>query len=91
MKLYDMTPAQVWRLWKDQKINAGQLAAWQQRNNYYFNESGGRILARRLFHRLEPDSFTRGRYLILNDGQYYASFYAENDAEAIQRFQNGEY
>ena len=88
---FDKAPAQVWRLWKAQKINAGQLSAWQQRNNYYFNESGGQILARRLFHRLERDSFTPGRYLVLNDGRYFASIYAENDLEAVERFQAGEY
>lgn len=88
---HDLTPAQIWAAWKAQEITAGQLAAWQQRNNYYFNDHGGQILARRLFHRLERDTFTRGRYIILNDGHFYAGFYASSDADAINKFETGEY
>ena len=49
------------------------------------------ILARRLFHRLERSSFYPGRYLILNDGNYYGHFYARSDADAIERFNSGDY
>lgn len=49
------------------------------------------ILARRLFHRLEKSTFYPGRYLILNDGNYYGHFYAESDAAAIEKFLSGEY
>ena len=87
----NMTPRAIWAAWKAQEIDAGTLSAWQDRHRYYFNETGGRILARRLFHRLEPDSFTPGRYLVLNDGCFLAGFYAASDAEAVQRFEKGEY
>lgn len=49
------------------------------------------ILARRLFHRLEKSTFYPGRYLVLNDGFYLTHFYAESDAEAIEKFNKGEY
>ncbi len=91
MNLYDMTPAQVWAAWRNQELTAGDLAWWQDRHNYYFSETGGRILARRLFHRLERDSFSPGRYLVLNDGRYLAGFYADSDADAIRRFEKGVY
>lgn len=89
--LQELTPRQVWAAWKNQEITAGDLADWQQRNNYYFNDTGGQILARRLFHRLERDTFYRRSYLVLNDGNFYARISAENDADAIRKFQAGEY
>lgn len=85
-----MEPRQVWAAWKNQEITAGDLAAWQQRNNYYFNETGGRILARRLFHRLEH-GFSRSEYIVLNDGNYYCRIYADSDADAIAIFEAGAY
>lgn len=89
--IHDMTPAQVWAAWRGQEITAGQLATWQERHNYYFNQTGGRILAQYLFHRLERDTFYRGRYIVLNDGNYYAGFYADDDAAAIEYFKEGKY
>ena len=89
--IHDLTPAQIWAAWKAQEITADQLSTWQQQNNYYFNDHGGQILARRIFHRLERDTFTRGRYIVLNDGNFYAGFYAESDAAAIEIFDRGEY
>lgn len=84
-------PRTIWRAWKNQEITAGQLATWQERHNYYFNETGGQILARRLFHRLERDTFSPGRYLVLNDGAFFAGFYADSDADAISKFESGVY
>ena len=87
----ELTPRQVWAAWKNQEITTGDLADWQQQHNYYFNDTGGQILARRLFHRLERDTFYRGSYIVLNDGNYHARFYADSDADAIRKFQAGEY
>lgn len=91
LAIYSLEPGQVWRAWKNQEITVGAFVAWQDRHKYYFNEFGGRILARQLFHRLERDSFTRGRYIVLNDGNFLAGFYADNDADAIRIFETGEY
>ena len=88
--IHELTPRQAWAAWKNQEINAGQLAAWQERHNYYFNETGGRILARLLFHRLEPGYYP-GEYIVLNDGYFLARIQAENDAAAIELFQAGKY
>lgn len=38
--LYSLTAAQIWAAWKDQKITAGELADWQQRNKIYFDQEG---------------------------------------------------
>lgn len=48
-------------------------------------------LARMLFVSLQRDTFYRGRYLILNDQNYITSFYADNDADAIQYFYSKEW
>jgi hypothetical protein len=85
-----LDPRQVWAAWKNQEITAGELADWQQRNNYYFNETGGRILARRLFHRLEK-GYYRSEYIVLNDGNFYCRIWADTEAEAIRIFETGEY
>ena len=89
--LKNMTPQQIWSAWRNQKITAGDLANWQEKNDYYFNETGGQILDRRLFHRLERDTFYKGAYVVLNDGNHYASFYANSDADAILKFRAGDY
>lgn len=49
------------------------------------------VLAYRLFHRLERSTFYPGRYLVLNDGNYLTYFYAGSDAEAIEKFNKGDY
>jgi len=49
-----------------------------------------KILARRLFHRLEK-GYYNSEYIVLNDGYYYASIWADNEQDAIQIFNNGEY
>lgn len=49
------------------------------------------ILARRLFYRLEKDTFYKGRYLVLNDGNYLTHFWADSDDEAIEKFNKGDY
>ena len=89
-ELHDLTPRQIWAAWKNQELSAGYMAWWQEKNNYYFNETGGRILARRLFHRLEHGYYS-GEYIILNDGRYYARIWTDTDADAIQLFQEGKY
>lgn len=48
-------------------------------------------LARRLFYSLERDKFTPGRYLVLNDNNFIAGFYAESDEKAIEIFESGSY
>ena len=42
-----------------------------------------KVLARKLFHRLEK-GFSRSEYIVLNDGYYYASIWADSEEEAIQ-------
>ena len=49
-----------------------------------------KILARRLFHRLEK-GYYKSEYIVLNDGNYYASIWADNEQDAIAKFNNGEY
>ena len=49
-----------------------------------------KLLARRLFHRLERGYYT-GEYIILNDGYFFARIWADNDADAIRVFMAGEY
>jgi hypothetical protein len=41
-ELYNMTPAEVWHAWKNQRLTVGQVVAWQQRHNYYFSPTGGK-------------------------------------------------
>lgn len=41
-EIHDMTPAQIWAAWKNQEITAGQLANWQTKHNYYFNQDGSK-------------------------------------------------
>lgn len=49
------------------------------------------VLARRLFYRLERSTFYPGLYLVLNDGNPVARFYAGSDSEAIEIFERGDY
>ena len=49
-----------------------------------------KILARRLFHRLER-GYYRSEYLVLNDGNYYATIWADSPEEAVELFLAGEY
>lgn len=49
-----------------------------------------KLLARRLFHRLER-GFYRGEYIVLNDGYFFARIWADTDADAIARFMSGDY
>lgn len=51
----------------------------------------GNILARKVFYRLEKSTFYPGRYLVLNDGNYVTHFYADNDGDAIEKFNKGDY
>lgn len=37
--IHAMTAGQVWDAWKNQQLNVGQVATWQQRHNHYFNIS----------------------------------------------------
>ena len=36
--IHSMDAGQIWAAWKNQKLNVGQVATWQQRHNYFFNE-----------------------------------------------------
>lgn len=49
-----------------------------------------KILARRLFHRLEKGYYS-SEYIVLNDGNYYATIWAESEEKAIEIFMNGDY
>lgn len=49
-----------------------------------------KLLARRLFHRLERGYYP-SEYIVLNDGYFYARIYAETEADAIRVFMAGEY
>lgn len=49
-----------------------------------------KLLARRIFHRLERGYYT-GEYIILNDGYFYARIWADSDADAIKVFESGAY
>lgn len=49
-----------------------------------------KLLARRLFHRLER-GYYRSEYIVLNDGYFLARIQADNDADAIRLFMAGEY
>lgn len=49
-----------------------------------------KLLARRLFHRLER-GYYRSEYIVLNDGYFFARIWADTEAEAITRFMAGDY
>lgn len=49
-----------------------------------------KLLARRLFHRLER-GYYRSEYLVLNDGNYFATIWADTQEEALERFLAGDY
>ncbi len=49
-----------------------------------------KLLARRLFHRLERGYYT-GEYIVLNDGYFFARIWADTEEEAIRIFLAGEY
>ena len=49
-----------------------------------------KLLARRLFHRLER-GYSRSEYIVLNDGYFFARIWADTEEEAITRFMAGEY
>lgn len=49
-----------------------------------------KLLARRLFHRLER-GYTRSEYIVLNDGYFFARIWADNEEEAITKFMAGDY
>ena len=89
-EIHAMTAPEIWQAWKRQEISVDQLATWQERHGYYFNETGGQILARRLFHRLERGYYS-SEYLVLNDGRYLARIWADSDAEAVRIFEAGAY
>lgn len=37
--IHSMDATQVWDAWKNQLLNVGQVATWQQRHNHYFEIS----------------------------------------------------
>lgn len=43
-----------------------------------------------LFHSLWRDRNSH-HYIVTNDGYFYTDFYAEDDAEALAIFRNGDY
>lgn len=47
-------------------------------------------LVRKLFHRLVR-GYYRSEYIVLNDGNYLATIWADSEAEAIKIFENGGY
>ena len=49
-----------------------------------------KLLARRLFHRLERGYYKR-EYIVLNDGYYFTSIWADTEEEAINKFMAGDY
>lgn len=38
--IHNLDARQVWDAWKNQQLNAGQVASWQQRHNTFFNSEG---------------------------------------------------
>ena len=48
-------------------------------------------IAKRVFHALWIHPFYKGVYTVTNDLNYYATIYADNDVEAIEKFMKGEY
>ena len=49
-----------------------------------------KVLARRLFHRLEK-GYYRNEYIVLNDGNFYAYIWANTEEEAKEIFNSGAY
>ena len=49
-----------------------------------------KLLARRLFHRLER-GYYRSEYIVLNDGYFFARIWADSEEEAINTFMAGNY
>ena len=49
-----------------------------------------KLLARRLFHRLER-GYYKSEYIVLNDGYYFTSIWADTEEEAIRIFLAGDY
>lgn len=47
-------------------------------------------LAQRLFHSLVKGYYSQ-EYIVLNDGNYFATIWAKTDAEAIAAFNAGNY
>ena len=39
-EIHDMTAAQAWAAWQDQRLTMGQLATWQQRHGLRFSPAG---------------------------------------------------
>lgn len=40
MKLYEMTPGQVWAAWKNQELTVNDMLTYQARAGIYFNPDG---------------------------------------------------
>ena len=40
MKLYEMTPAQIWAAWKNQELTVNDVLTYQARAGIYFNPDG---------------------------------------------------
>ena len=49
-----------------------------------------KLIARRYFHRLEY-GYYKGEYIVLNDGYYFATIWADTEDEAIDIFMSGNY
>ena len=49
-----------------------------------------KILARKLFQVLIK-GYYRSEYIVLNDYNYLTSIWADNEAEAIEKFESGAY
>lgn len=45
MKLYEMTPSQVWNAWKEQKLTVGEMLSYQAHAGIYFTATGNTIKA----------------------------------------------
>jgi hypothetical protein len=39
--IHAMAADEIWKAWKAQLLNVGQVATWQQRHNHYFSISKG--------------------------------------------------
>ena len=40
MKLYEMTPCQVWTAWKNQELTVNDMLCYQAHAGIYFNQDG---------------------------------------------------
>ena len=40
MELYNMTAAEVWHAWKNQRLTVDQVVTWQQLHKIYFDSEG---------------------------------------------------